>query len=82
MTNCSPLLQIYDGTYRLMVSKRRLFEWLNLGPLPGSTLTDERRTVSTKMFLCIKKLMNEVKNSMLEYSEHKKFSEVLSKIRF
>lgn len=63
-SNQPPLLRIYSACSTLMGLKRRLFGRLALNSLPSSSLTEQKRMSSTRIFLCLKKLMSEFKNQM------------------
>jgi hypothetical protein len=79
-SNCSPLLRIYEGVYSLMVFKRRLFEELALTQLPNSALNDEKAMASTKVYLCLKKIISEVKSQLNDLAKHGKFENHLTAI--
>lgn len=80
LSNCSPLLRIYEGTYSLAIFKRRLFEQLVISGLPPSPLNDEKHTNATRIFLSLKKLAAEVKGQLGDLSQHGKFESHLSSL--
>ena len=68
----SPLLKIYADTEKIILYKRALFKNIAL-EIPSSPIQHAPKTSSSKIYICLHKLVSELQNYFLALAEHNKF---------
>ena len=67
-TNQPPLIRIYQSCQLLTSIKRKLFSTLRIDTLPHSPHNEEKRNISSKIYLYVKKVTKEIINQLTELS--------------
>jgi hypothetical protein len=63
-----PLIRIYQSCQMLISIKRKLFGLLKVTDLPHSPHNEEKRTISTKAYLYLKKIVKEISFLLADFS--------------